>query len=470
MKFAIICVDDDPIVLASLGEQLGRSLGSEHVELASGALEALFLVAELQAEGIAVPAIICDRQMPEMSGEELLTQIHLKYPQILTILLTGQSSLEDVAKAVNSANLYRYITKPWDETDLLLTIKEAVRSYFQAQEIIAQTKSLTEAHHQLTVSVSLLQATLESTADGILVVNSEGHVTHYNQKLRYIWGLHQDTGSIGSASLKDLSARQKTNPKAAELGIYTDDWMLTAMIDLLQDPTIFATKIGTWEGSSSRESYHLLTLKNGKIIECYGQSQCVEEETVGRVWSFHDITDQRVSEEIIHYQATYDYLTGLLNRNQIEDKLSELLADASLDKKSLAVLFIDLDRFKAINDTLGHVIGDGLLQQVVPRLQQCCCPNDLLARWGGDVFIMVLPQISSQQSVSEIADRIHKSLQPSFTLEEHSIDITCSIGIGIFPEDGRDPVSLFKNVNTALSKAKKQGGNDYQFYTAELRE
>lgn len=445
MKFAIICVDDDPLVLDSLGEQLGRSLGREHVELAANASEALDLFAELQADGVEIPAIVSDRQMPGMSGEELLAQVHLKYPQTLTILLTGQSSVEQVAKAVNSANLYRYIAKPWDETDLLLTIDGAVKSYFQEREIVAQREDLSRANHHLIKSVSLLRATLESTADGILVVDNEGRVTHYNQKLSDLWELEREIAP---------SERERL--------------ILAAIGDRIQEPAGFASKVGQWYRLSSQKSSHVLTLTNGKIFGCYSQAQRLGGEHVGRVWSFRDLTEQRVAEETIHYQANYDYLTGLLNRTQIDEQLTELLTNDSCRPGSLAVLFVDLDRFKVINDTLGHVLGDSLLQQVVHRLQQCCLTGDLLARWGGDVFTMVLPSIADRDRVSALAQSILDSLHPSFQLEEHCVRISASIGIAIYPEAGRDAVNLLKNADTALSQAKAHGGDDYQYYTIGL--
>jgi diguanylate cyclase (GGDEF)-like protein/PAS domain S-box-containing protein len=445
MKPAIVCVDDDPIVLASLGEQLSRSLGQEYeIELAVSASEALDLLSVLHEEGVEIPAIISDQRMPGMSGEQLLAQVHQQYPKTLTILLTGQSSVEEVAKAVNLANLYRYIAKPWDETDLLLTVKEALRCYFQEQEIVTQREALYQANHSLEKSLSLLRATLESTADGILVVDNEGNVTHYNQKLIDLWELEQDASSLER-----------------------DNRILEAILDRLSEPQLFVNKIG-WHQQSIEESYDVLALKNGKIMECYSQAQRIGQENAGRVWSFQDITERRAAEETIHYQAHYDYLTGLFNRKQLNEKLSQLLADASYRREHLAVLFIDLDHFKTVNDTLGHVLGDDLLQQVVNRLKQCCRQGDLLARWGGDEFTMVLPHISAREDAAAIAQRLLEVLHSSFEVEEHCLRITCSIGIAIYPEDGRDTVTLLKNADTALYQAKTQGRNDYQYYALKL--
>lgn len=446
MKFAIVCVDDDPIVLASLSEQLSRSLGQDYaIELAASAPEALDLFSVLQEEGVEIPVIISDQGMPGTSGDKLLTQIHRQYPQTLTILLTGQSSVEEVAKAVNAANLYRYIAKPWQQTDLLLTVKEALRCYFQEQEIMAQREALHQTNEQLGKSLSLLRATLESTANGILVVDNKGDVTHYNQKMLDLWELENDGALLGQ-----------------------DNRMLEMIFNQLQDPELFISKLGQWQQQSSQESYDVLTLKNGKIMECYSQAQHLGEEHAGRVWSFQDITERKAAEKIIHYQAHYDYLTGLCNRKQLNEQLTQLLAKAQASQEYLAVLFIDLDHFKVVNDTLGHALGDDLLQQVVHRLKQCCRTGDLFARWGGDEFTMVLPHLSRHNDATAIAQRLLESLHPSFTLEEHCIRITCSIGIALYPDDGQEAVTLLKKADTALYQAKNRGRNDYQYYALEV--
>jgi diguanylate cyclase (GGDEF)-like protein/PAS domain S-box-containing protein len=446
MKPAIVCVDDDPIVLASLGEQLSWGLGDDYaIELAASAVDALDLCFTLQAEGVDIPVVISDQRMPGISGAQLLAQVHQLYPKILCILLTGESTVAEVVKAVNTANLYRYIPKPWDQTDLMLTVKEALRSYFQEQEILAQRQALSEANYRLEKSLSLLEATLESTADGILVIDNAGNVTHCNQKLLEIWGLNLQISS--------------TNP---------NNQLLDAILDQLQEPDAFMLKIGQSQRQSTTESYDVLTLKNGKIIECYAQVQRLEQQDTGWVWSFQDITEKRAAETVIHYQAHYDFLTGLCNRMQLNEQLERLLVEANAQQSHLAVLFIDLDHFKVINDTLGHVFGDCLLQEVVNRLQNCCRQGDLIARWGGDEFTMVLPRISCREDATIIAQRLLEVLRPSFEIEAHFLRITCSIGIAIYPEDGQDTVTLFKNADTALYQAKTQGRNDYQCYDLGL--
>ena len=166
-KPAIVCVDDESIVLIGLQSQLYHYLGSDYnIELAESGEEALEIFAELQADGVEIPLIISDQIMPRMKGDELLIKIHAKYPKTLKILLTGQANAEAVGNAVNFANLYRYIAKPWDSADLGLTVKEALRSYAQDKQLTEKNKVLKNINYDLKqLNVSLEQKVAERTLE-----------------------------------------------------------------------------------------------------------------------------------------------------------------------------------------------------------------------------------------------------------------------------------------------------------------
>ena len=192
-RFAIICVDDEDIILCSLGEQLKRSLGNDYdIELASNGYEALALCAELEAEGISIALVISDQMMPGMSGDEFIIQLHASYPKTLKILLTGQARANSIGNIVNEVDLYRYITKPWDETDLILTVKEALRRYRQETQLVEQNILLKQTNEKLSKSLDLLRATFEAADDGILVLDNQGNVVIFNQQFLSIWQIHPD--------------------------------------------------------------------------------------------------------------------------------------------------------------------------------------------------------------------------------------------------------------------------------------
>ncbi|MBW4470210.1 MAG: EAL domain-containing protein [Stenomitos rutilans HA7619-LM2] len=174
------------------------------------------------------------------------------------------------------------------------------------------------------------------------------------------------------------------------------------------------------------------------------------------------------AEATIRYQAFHDLLTGLPNRMLFNDRLPLALANAHRTNTMLAVMFLDLDRFKTINDTLGHAIGDLLLQAVAARLSDCMREGDTIARWGGDEFTLLLPQISNAEDAAKAAQRISEALKPAFYLEAHELYISTSIGIALYPHDGEDAQTLLKNADAALYRVKEQGRNGYQIYTPAI--
>jgi diguanylate cyclase (GGDEF)-like protein/PAS domain S-box-containing protein len=441
VRAAIICVDDEEIILSSLGEQLKRSFGKDYdIEVATNGSEAISIFAELTVEGIEIPLIISDQMMPEMSGDQLLIKLHSLYPKTLKILLTGQAHADSVGNLVNAAALYRYISKPWNETDLILTVKEALLRHNQEQTISDQNQLLKQINQNLAKSLSLLEATLEATADGILVMDELGKVVRFNQKFIDLWEIPKSiVATEDKKELVTITLEQLVEPYVCDL----------------QDQHI----------ELNCRNYKILELKNGKILESYWQPQQLQEKIVGLVWSFRDITQHKRAEAIIKHQALHDKLTNLPNRNYFDKQLSLALANARESQKLLAVMFFDLDRFKVVNDTLGHAIGDLLLQKVVERLTDCIRGTDLMARWGGDEFTLLLPEISCREDATAIAQRILETLKPPFLLEEHRLHVTSSIGIAIYPDDGEDAETLLKNADSALYRVKERGRNDYQHYT-----
>jgi diguanylate cyclase (GGDEF)-like protein/PAS domain S-box-containing protein len=438
MQSAIVCVDDESDILKSLGDQLKRNFGRHYnVELAKSGEEALVLCAELTAEGIAIPLIISDQNMQGMEGDALLIQLHSLYPKTLKIMLTGQADANAVGNVVNAAALYRYIRKPWDKTDLILTVTEALRCFQQEQQLIEQNELLKTVNARLESSLSLLLATLEATADGILVLDNAGKVVSFNQKFIDIW------------NLLDSDCLEGDLPPS----------LLTRLIepDALKFQALFR--------QPSQAHHDFLNLKNGNVVEYYLQPHQLAGKSVGRVWSFRDVTQEKQTEAIIKHQALHDSLTNLPNRMLFDQKLADTLnADAEMSQL-VAVMFLDLDRFKEVNDTFGHAVGDWLLQAVVQRLVGCLRKVDLLARWGGDEFVLFLPKIHHREDVSAIAQRLVQVMQPPFILAEHHLEVTTSIGIALYPHDGLDSSTLLQNADAALYQAKQQGRNTYQHYS-----
>jgi diguanylate cyclase (GGDEF)-like protein/PAS domain S-box-containing protein len=181
-----------------------------------------------------------------------------------------------------------------------------------------------------------------------------------------------------------------------------------------------------------------------------------------------DITDRRIAEERVQFLAYYDALTGLPNRALAHDRLATALASARRRKEKVAILFLDLDRFKITNDSLGHAFGDLLLHEVAERLKKSARELDTVARLGGDEFLIILPTVKDVADAAVAADRIMKSMTAGFVIEGHTLSIGCSVGISVFPEHGADGETLIKNADAAMCSAKENGRNTFRFFTDEM--
>ena len=181
-----------------------------------------------------------------------------------------------------------------------------------------------------------------------------------------------------------------------------------------------------------------------------------------------DVTERKAAEEQVQFLAYYDALTGLPNRTLFQDRLTKALASARRRGEKVALLFLDLDRFKTINDSLGHSVGDLLLQQAAERLKEWAREQDTVARLGGDEFIVVLTAVKDATDAAVAADRLMKAMSREFTVQGHSLSASCSLGISVFPDHGSDPESLVKNADAAMYSAKENGRNDFQFFTPDM--
>ncbi|MFC5511374.1 putative bifunctional diguanylate cyclase/phosphodiesterase [Massilia jejuensis] len=189
---------------------------------------------------------------------------------------------------------------------------------------------------------------------------------------------------------------------------------------------------------------------------------------LGAVMVFHDVTDRKAAQNRLQHIAFHDTLTGLPNRALFRKKLSKAMIDARFMKKHAGVLFLDLDRFKTINDSLGHAIGDELLVLVAKRLEQCIRESDVICRMGGDEFTAVLNSIDMPDNAGSVASKIVESMAKPFSIQGHELRISTSIGIAVYPRDGEDLDDLLKNADAAMYYAKGQGRNNYQYFHADM--
>lgn len=337
----------------------------------------------------------------------------------------------------------------------------------KTHELSAIKKDGTEFHIEF--SLSAVKNKGRSYAIGIV-----RDITKRKKSTEALWRLQKavETMHIG-VTITDLEGKiLSINQADAAMHGYTVEELIGKDANIFAPPEVRkriefeqmkAIKCWTRESTNIR--------KDGSIFPVRLVSDVVLDDEgvpLGVVTACEDITERREAEEKIKYMAYYDPLTGLPNRILFNDRLSLSLLHAHRYKQKLGVVFLDLDRFKNINDTLGHSIGDLLLKAVGERLTGFLREDDTVSRHGGDEFTILLPDVNYVQDAAKVALKIINVLSKVFIIEGHEIFITTSIGISVFPSDGDDAETLVKSADIAMYAAKEQGRNNYQFFTAAM--
>ena len=291
---------------------------------------------------------------------------------------------------------------------------------------------------------SVLAATLESTADGILVVDRAGRITSWNSRFVEMWRVPPGL----------LESR-------------TDERALTTLLDQLRDPTAFVAKVqGVYEEPEAH-SHDILEFRDGRVLERDSLPQYIDGEVVGRVWSFRDISEHRRLQNELTHQAFHDPLTGLANQALFRDRVDHAAARLARHGGQLAVLFVDLDDFKTVNDSLGHSAGDALLQIVSERLTSCLRAGDTAARLGGDEFAVLMDALADPNDATDVAERIIAALQEPVLLDAFQVSATASIGIA-YGATGASSDEMLRNADLAMYTAKAGGKNCSRVFAHQM--
>jgi diguanylate cyclase (GGDEF)-like protein/PAS domain S-box-containing protein len=315
-----------------------------------------------------------------------------------------------------------------------------------ATGLISDITERKEAEESLLFKTALLEAQTETTIDGILVVDEIDHIILANKQFGLSFGIPDEL----------LSTR--------------DDSIVRKYVEgQVEDSEGFVATVKYLNSQRDERSRDELRFKNGKIFDRYSAPLVDSKKRYrGRIWYFRDITDRKLAEERVQFLAFYDALTGLPNRTLLQDRLTKALASARRRKDKVAVLFLDLDRFKDINDSLGHSVGDLLLKEVAERLKTWGREQDTVARLGGDEFLITLTQVKDAPDAAVATERLMDAMTAEFVIQGHSLHVSYSIGISIFPEHGADCETLIKNADTAMYRAKDGGRNNFRFFTEDM--
>lgn len=283
--------------------------------------------------------------------------------------------------------------------------------------------------------------------------------------------------SPNSVMITDLGTKiEYVNSAFTAASGYTLEEVLGKNPRILQSgKTALSTYIELWNRLSKGESwtgeFTNLSKEGKEYIEEVKVSPIFQPD--GKITHYmaikNDITEKKRAEERIHYLANYDVLTGLPNRVQLNERMTYSINVAKRNAGELAVLFLDLDRFKDINDTLGHSVGDMLLRELAHRVQFLLREEDTVSRLGGDEFIFMLPYTTAQ-GVAHVAQKLLDAISQPFSIDDNELIVTASIGIAMYPIDGTDAETLSKNADTAMYQAKQNGRNNYRFFTNTMQE
>jgi len=419
-KPLLLLVDD---MLVNLYVLVAMLKGEYRLKTATSGAAAL----ELLAQEDRPELVLLDVMMPGMSGLDVLRAMREKpetrdIPVIFVSADTSeQSQLEGLELGADD-----YLIKP--------VIRSVLRA--RVKNLLARKRS----ERQLRLAAHVF----EYSGEAIVITDRDNRIVEVNPAFTRLTGYTQE--EVRGRDPRLLSAGHTTEEE------YRAMWQ-TIRTD------------GLWRGEMWNRH------KNGNVYPIFVTISTVRNargEIDFYIASFSDISEQKAAEERIRYVAHHDALTGLPNRLHLSIALDRALAVAQRERHKVAVLFIDMDRFKVINDTLGHHVGDQLLVEVARRLKGCVRESDVVARLGGDEFVVVQTGLNDPAAVSPVAAKILHALGQPYEIAGHLLHSSPSIGISLYPDDGEDGATLMKNADTAMYYAKEQGRNNAQFFTAAM--
>ena len=396
-------------------------------------------------------AFVDIRMPPGWDGIETIKHIWEIDKEIQVVICTAYSdySWEETVAHLGKTDNLLVLKKPFDNVSVrqlacALTKKwQLSKNTHKYMELLQQ--KVRERTDSLQKSLSLVKATLESSDEGIVVIDDKGKILDFNQRFLAMW--HIDEEMIKEFNENSFIELMKAQLKNAD-----------ELIEWLQ----------AVHKTADSMRIDQICFKDGTIFDCYAQPQILDNRIIARVLNFRDITERTQLENELQFQATHDALTGLPNRVKLLEKMHNSITEANSKKHGFSIIFIDLDRFKLINDSLSHLAGDELLKLTAERLRLFVRRNDLLARLGGDEFVIIMDEIHDKSVIFARANELVGLFQTPFAVEGRQIIMTASIGICNYPEDGATVETLLRNADAAMYHAKELGANNFQFYSPEM--
>lgn len=441
----LILIVDDEVRMRESVRDLLNAYDYRCLEAADGT-QALALLSKRK-----VDLALLDIQMPGISGMQLLGLIKQEYSQLPIIMISGESTFENATEALRGGAA-DFLSKPYKSETLLLSIASALhkKRLERAVEQMHLKLGLSEKRHRFIV---------ENSPDIIYMLDEDGNFSFVNERVASLLG-YQPQEMVGQYFAKfvhpeDLERikyafRERRTEKRASRNIEFR-FIRNAKTRAAQEDDLYLPVELNAMGIYVDE-------KNGEkpsFLGTYGVAR--------------DVSERKRAEELLNYQLYHDVLTGLPNRALFQDRLEQAVSWAQRNQKKFALVFMDMDRFKAINDSYGHVVGDVVLQKVAASMRRYLRKTDTLARIGGDEFNLLLPEINQVEDASLIADKIvsHFNNEP-LIVEGHEVLVGFSAGIAVYPDHGADITQLIRNADTAMYHVKKRGKRGYVLYNSAM--
>lgn len=385
--------------------------------------------------------LLLDLNMPVLNGYQVLDALRNAETDIAIVVVSGENSIDGAVDCLRRG-AQDYLRKPYQPEELFARVETALRE----RRLMRENRLIQQ---RLTESEQLHRFFVESAPDLIYLLDDKGCFSYTNQRIEKLLGYQPD----------ELLGQHYT------VLVHPDDH---------EQAALFFANLG--EGARPRQETELRLVHRDhseapRPFETYSLSVELASTQIGGSSTFgvaRDISERKRAEEIIRFQSSHDLLTRLPNRALFKDRIGLALTQAQRDGRPLAVMYIDLDRFKLVNDTLGHMIGDELLQVVSLRMKELLRDGDTLARVGGDEFLVLLPGVETELAAEGVAKKLIHELERPFHVSGHQLYLTASIGIALHPSDGASADVLIHRADTAMYSVKAHGRNGCGFFKPEM--